>query len=499
MTTKTKPHNIYISIILTAVISISLTVATIHFLGFHQSHSVTVTDEETGEEKTLWTCGMHPWILEEEPGLCPICHMNLTPKRDDGPAETAQSSSERKIAYWRAPMNPMEIYDEPGKSAMGMELVPVYEDEVVGGVSVSIDPVTQQNMGLRTTEVKKGALTRSIRTYGHVTYDETRTAQISPKIGGWVERIYADYTGKKVSKGEALFDLYAPELVSAQEEYLTAFQNAGRLSNKQSQKLIAAARRRLEYFEIPKHIIKKIEKTGQAQKTLRLRSPINGFITRKNIEQGSYLKTGTSVFKIADLSRIWVEVHIFEYELPWVMVGQEAEMTLPYQPGKTFKGKVSYIYPYLQAKTRDVVIRLEFDNPDLSIKPDMYTNVRILTQGKGEGLIIPSEAVIRSGERNVVFVTRGNNKFTPRDVTLGLSLDGRRVQILTGLAPGETVVTSGQFMLDSESKLKEAVQKMMEAKTPKKEPQGTVVTGEDHDDFFDDIEEDNDDFFNDMK
>lgn len=499
MTTKTKRLNIYISIILTAVISISLTVAAIHFLGFHQSHSVTVTDEETGEEKTLWTCGMHPWILQEEPGNCPICGMKLTPKRDDGAAETAQSSSERNIAYWRAPMNPMEIYDEPGKSAMGMDLVPVYEDEVVGGVAVSIDPVTQQNMGIRTTKVKKGPLNRSIRTYGHVTFDETRTALINPIISGWVERIYADYTGKRVKKGEPLFDLYSPELVSAQEEYLSTFQNAGRLSNKHSQKLISTAKRRLEYFKVPKHVIKMIETSGKTQKTLTIRSPLNGFITMKNIEKGSYIKAGTSVLKIADLSRVWVEVHIFEYEMPWVSTGQVAEMTLPYQPGKMFNGKVTYIYPYLQAKTRDVVVRLEFDNPDLSIKPDMYANVRILNQGKGDGLIIPSEAIIRSGERNVVFVTRENNKFSPRDVTLGLSLDGRMVQVLTGLAPGETIVTSGQFMLDSESKLKEAVQKMMEAKMSKKEIQKSSKPGGSEDDFFDDVEEDNDDFFNDMK
>ena len=263
---------------------------------------------------------------------------------------------------------------------------------------------------------------------------------------------------------------------------MAAFQNAGRLSNTQSQKLITTARRRLEYFEVPATIIRQIEKTGQARKTIAIRSPLNGAITVKNIEQGSYFKAGTNVLKIADLSRVWVEAHIFEYELPWVSVGQEAKMTLPYQPGQTFNGKVSYIYPYLQAKTRDVVARLEFDNPDLSIKPDMYADVQILSGSKGEGLMIPSEAVIRSGKRNVVFVTREDNKFSPRDVTLGVSLDGRMLQVLTGLAPGETVVTSGQFMLDSESKLKEAVEKMMEAKLPKKE------TKELTDDFFSDME-----------
>lgn len=478
----TKKRTLYLSIIITAMLSVSLTIAAGYFLGFHQAPSVTVTDESAGEKKNLWTCGMHPWIIQEEPGNCPICGMKLTPKRNDTSAKAAQGTSDRKIAYWRAPMNPMEIYDKPGKSAMGMDLVPVYEDEVKGGVAVSIDPVTQQNMGIRTAKAKKGPLTRSIRTYGHVTFDETRTAEISPKISGWVEKLYADFKGKHVKKGEPLFDLYSPELVSAQEEYLAAFQNAGRLSNTQSQKLITTARRRLEYFEVPATVIRQIEKTGQAPKTIAIRSPLNGVVTVKNIEQGSYFKAGTNVLKIADLSRVWVEAHIFEYEFPWVSVGQEAKMTLLYQPGQTFNGKVSYIYPYLQAKTRDVVVRLEFDNPDLSIKPDMYADVQILSGSKGEGLMIPSEAVIRSGKRNVVFVTREDNKFSPRDVTLGVSLDGRMVQVLTGLAPGETVVTSGQFMLDSESKLKEAVEKMMEAKLPKKE------TKESTDDFFSDME-----------
>jgi Cu(I)/Ag(I) efflux system membrane fusion protein/cobalt-zinc-cadmium efflux system membrane fusion protein len=180
-----------------------------------------------------------------------------------------------------------------------------------------------------------------------------------------------------------------------------------------------------------------------------------------------YVKPGTMIYRISDLSKVWVEAHIYEYELPWVTQGLEAEMSLPYQPGKMFSGTVSYVYPYLQPKTRDVVVRLEFDNPDLLLKPDMYANVRINTATGREGLVIPSEAVIRSGERNVVFVTRDENKFVPRNVTLGLSLDNGMVQVLEGLAPGETIVTSGQFLIDSESNLKEAVQKMLEIKRAK--------------------------------
>ncbi|UCF91224.1 MAG: efflux RND transporter periplasmic adaptor subunit [Desulfobacterales bacterium] len=399
--------------------------------------------------------------------------------------------AERKIAYWRAPMNPTEIYDKPGKSAMGMDLVPVYEDELVGGVEVKIDPVTQQNMGLRTAKVAKGPLVHTIRTWGHVTYDETRTSQISPKSSGWIEKIHVDFTGKHVAKGEPLFEIYSPELFTAQEEYLVAYRNLQRSTGTGNNELLAAARRRLKYFDVAESEIRDIETSGALKKTVIIRSPFRGIVTFKAAEEGSYVKEGTTIYRIADLSRVWVEAHIFEYELPWVTEGQKATMTLPYLPGRVFTGRVFYVYPYVQAKTRDIVIRLEFENPDLALKPDMYADIRIEAAAKGEGMIIPSEAVIRSGERNVVFVLRDGNKFTPRDVTLGLALDDRKVQILSGLAPGETVVTSGQFLIDSESKLKEAIQKMLEAKRVKAKAAET-----EEEDFFEDMEED---FFKDME
>ncbi|MEE4604828.1 MAG: efflux RND transporter periplasmic adaptor subunit, partial [Desulfobacteraceae bacterium] len=257
---------------------------------------------------------------------------------------------------------------------------------------------------------------------------------------------------------------------------------------------LASARRRLQYFDVAENEILGIETAGQINKTVTIRSPFSGIVTLKNAEEGSFIKAGTTIYRIADLSRVWVEAHIYEYELPWVSEGQAAEMTLPYLPGRVFSGKVFYVYPYLQPKTRDIVIRLEFENPDLVLKPEMYADIRLKAVAKEEGLIIPSEAVIRSGERNVVFVMRDGNKFTPRDVTLGLALDDRRVQILTGLAPGEAVVTSGQFLLDSESKLIEAVQKMLEAKKEKAKPAET----EGEEDFFDDMEKEQE-FFKDME
>ena len=460
------------------------------------------TAGEAGEEETqLWTCGMHPWIVSEEPGLCPICEMDLVPMKNEQ-QESGQQSAENEILYWRAPMDPTEIYDNPGKSKMGMDLVPVYANEVVGGVEIRIDPVTQQNMGLRTAPVEKGPLVTTIRTYGHVTYDETRTAQVSPKFNGWIEEIYVDFKGQFINKGDKLFDIYSPELLTAQEEYLVAYKNLKSMKDKRQDDLLASAKRRLLYLDVPEDEIEKIERAGRTSKTITIRSPFTGVVTTNNAEEGVFVKAGAPLYQISDLSTVWVEAHIFEYELPWVELGQEAVMSLPYLPGKEFHGKVMYIYPYLQKETRDVVVRLEFDNPAYQLKPDMYADIKIKAEPRGEGLVIPSEAIIRSGERNIVFVDRGNGKFAPRETTLGLTLENDRVQVLSGLAPGDRVVTSGQFLLDSESKLKEAVQKMLESKKPVPEAEKVpepAPAGED--DFFEDMgeEQTKDDFFSDME
>lgn len=399
-------------------------------------------------------------------------------------AEQQTASSDIKkggILYWRAPMNPTEIYDKPGKSAMGMDLVPVYEDEMTDQQAVKIDPVTQQNMGIRLAKVTKGLLVHTLRTYGHITPDETRTAQVNLKTSGWIEKLHVNFTGKYVRKGEPLFDMYSPELVAAQEEYLVAFRTVGQSRSAGRKSLLGSSRNRLRFFDVPESEIQALEESGKVKKTVMIRSPLSGFVIRRNAEEGAYIKAGTMVFRIADLSRVWVDSHIYEYELSTVQKGQQAEMTLPYLPGKTFRGTVAYVYPYLQPKTRDLVIRLEFQNPEMELKPEMYADIRIKTVLKGEGLTIPSEAVIRTGRRNVVFISSGKGKFLPRDVILGPLLDNERVQVLAGLTDGESVVISGQFLLDSESNLKEAVRKMLDAKVIKKAKKEEA-------DFFEDME-----------
>ncbi len=236
-------RTIFATVLLTSIIIIGGMVlfGYVHFGFQHDRTEIGMIDDSSNT--TLYSCGMHPWIVAGEPGNCPICGMSLTPKRDQ--EDKGQDSGERKIAYWRAPMNPIEIYDAPGKSAMGMDLVPVYDDEVTGGVAIKIDPVTQQNMGLRTARAEKGPLVHTIRTYGHITYDETKKTQINPKFSGWFEKLHANFTGQIVEKDEPLFDIYSPELITAQEDYLEAYRNASRNPSSPNKRLLSSVRRRL--------------------------------------------------------------------------------------------------------------------------------------------------------------------------------------------------------------------------------------------------------------
>lgn len=495
--TAVKSKSILLTVTLTALVSALLSGGLFYLFSpklEHHDDDVLGHDHSRPEKAELWTCSMHPMVITREPGLCPICNMELIPKRA-GSDSSDIGSSQRHVAYWRAPMDPLEIYAAPGKSKMGMDLVPVYEDEIVGGVAISIDPATVQNMGLRTRSAERSPLVRTIRTYGHVTADETKTAQISPKVSGWIEALHVDFTGSEVKKGDPLLEIYSPELVSAQEEYLSVYRRMGKALNYREKELLTSARHRLLYFDVAPEEIRQLENSGQVKKSVLIRSPFSGIVTFKQAVQGSFVRAGTRLYTISDLSRIWVEAHIYEYELDRIETGQTAFMQLPYLPGKSYEGKVSFIYPYLQPKTRDIIIRLEFDNPDLGLKPEMFGDVMIKTDAGETGITIPSEAVIRSGERNIVFVARGNGRFTPRSVTLGSLLDDSRIHVLSGIVPGNRVVTSGQFLLDSESKLREAIQKMM-TPGPRSDPAPASDPGSG---FFDEMETGDDSFFKDME
>ena len=378
----------------------------------------------------------------------------------------------KKIKYWVSPMDPTYIRNEPGKSPMGMDLVPVYEEEGEAkepASTIRIDPVTMQNMGVRLGRVQRKTLIKYIRTVGNITYDETKIFTVNTKFSGWIEKLYVNFLGEDVKIGQPLFDIYSPELVTAQEEYLLALKQYSSLSNssyarirKGAQRLLEASRTRLRYWDLTDKQIEQIEKSGKVQKTLTIYSPAAGVVTKKDAFKGHYVKKGENQYSIVDLSTVWVDVDVYEYELPWVRKGMAAEMELAYIPGKRFKGKVLFIYPYLEAKTRTAKLRLSFSNPGYQLKPGMYADIFLKSVVAKKSLVIPQEAVIDSGVRKIVFVAIGKGKFQPRNVNIGLEGNENEFQVLEGLSEGEEIVLSAQFMLDSESRLREAIQKMLE-------------------------------------
>ena len=383
--------------------------------------------------------------------------INAVPDNED------QKQDERKIKYWVAPMDPNFISDRPGKSPMGMDLVPVYEDKSGGSESVIIiDPTVVQNTGIMTTPVEIRSIFKEIRTIGLVDYDETRYTHIHSKVKGWIEHLYVNFTGQRVKKNQALLDIYSPELVSTQEEYLSALSSLT-TSSVGSEALLRSTRDRLSNWDITSEQIDKLERTGKVSKVMTLYSPFNGIVVEKKALAGMSVVEGMNLYAIADLSKVWVYADIYEFELPWLEEQQEAEMTLTYIPGKKFKGKVAYIYPYLDSKTRTIKVRLEFDNENGELKPGMYANIVIKAAERKNSIVIPKESVIHSGERDIVFISYGKGKFEPREVTLGVSGEGGYYEVLDGLTGNEMVVTSGQFMLDSESSLREAVRKRLRA------------------------------------
>ncbi|MGO8760578.1 MAG: efflux RND transporter periplasmic adaptor subunit [Desulfobaccales bacterium] len=421
------------------------------------------------EDKTkYWHCPMHPEIIETHPGKCPKCGMDLvpfTPKEAPAPA----AKTERKIKYWVDPMNPNFVRDKPGKAPCGMDLVPVYEEageETPGTIKIS--PTTVQSMGVRTAKVEVRPLSRLTLAVGMVTFNERNLAVLNTKVDGWVDRLYVNATGDPVRRGQTLLSIYSPELVSAQEEYLLAVRNLKAMQNSPvkemadgARRLAEAARRRLAYFDISPAQINALERTGQVKKHLALTSPASGIVTKRMVTQGMFVKAGMPLLEVADLSTVWVDTDIYQYELPWIKVGQPVTMTLDYLPGETFQGKIDYLYPYLKEATRTAKVRLRFPNPGLKLKPEMFAQVKIESPVTHNAVVVPADAVIDTGLKQHVFIALGQGRFEPREVKLGVLGDDGQREVLSGLKGGEDVVTSAQFMLDSESRFREAVQMMM--------------------------------------
>ena len=367
--------------------------------------------------KIKYHCPMHPTYISDRPGDCPICGMSLV-KIDEAKA--------------------------PGAHAGQATQAP----QVAGRAGVFLSPDRQQLIGLSSSLVEKHRLTRSIRTVARVTYAEPHLAWVNTKFAGWIEKLHVNATGQAVRKGEPLLDIYSPELVSAQEEYLLA----ARANNSP---LLEAARRRLQLWDINDPQIAQLEKSGKPRKTLTIFAPLDGYVIEKTALEGKAVMSGENLFRIAGLSTVWLMADIYENELPLVKLGQPAEVTLTYLPGEKFTAKVSYIYPYLEGQTRTAKVRLEAHNPQLKLKPEMWANV-VLEVESTETLAVPASAVIDTGTRNVAFVDKGDGHLEPRELKIGLRTDDQ-FEVLAGVTAGEKVVTRALFLVDSESQLRAAI------------------------------------------
>ena len=420
-----------------------------------------------GERRVAyWYDAMNPENHYDKPGKAPD-GMDLVPMYEDQGAHAIRhsSSAERKILYWYDPMHPQYKTDKPGTAPdCGMDLVPKYADEQTANMAsgaVMISAAKQQLIGVRTIEVKREILVREVRTTAQITADETKIAHVHVKINGFIEQVFVDYIGQMVKKGQPLFTIYSPDLVSTQEEYLIAKRGQKALGTSPfaevaqgSQSLLRSTRERLKLWDISDDQIKKLDETGEVSRTLTFYSPITGFVTDRKAFPQTSVTPDTELYTVSDFSTVWVNADVFEYEAPFVKVGQHAEMQLSYYPGKTWNGHVSFIYPTVDPTTRTVKVRMEFPNPDFTLKPQMFADVD-LKINYGNQIIVPQEAVLDSGKEQRVFVAKGDGYFEPHAVTTGAKLDGK-VVVLSGLKTGETVVSSGNFLVDSESRLKSA-------------------------------------------
>ena len=384
--------------------------------------------------ETLYTCGMHPQVIQDKPGNCPICGMKLTPIRKQGAGASADAPAESQV--------------------------------------IAVDPVTTQNMGIRTALVTRGPLRRLIRTVGTIDYNETGLADVTTKFRGWVEKLYVDATGQQVHRGEPLFEIYSPELYSAQREYVLALQGATNTASGAS--LRASALTKLKFFDISDEQIAELDRTREPRKTLRISAPQDGFVVEKGVVQGQLVEAGMRLYRLADLSLVWVQAQIYEQDLAYLHLGQEATVSLAYLSDREFRGRVTYIYPNIDEKTRTARVRMEFHNPGYFLKPGMFATVEVAADLERSALLVPDMAILRSGEKNTVFVALEGGKFEPRTVVLGPQAEHDHYQVISGLSEGERIVTSGQFMLDSESQLREAIQKMTEPRQAGKTDEGSA-------------------------
>ena len=345
--------------------------------------------------------------------------------------------------YWVAPMDENYKRDKPGKSPMGMDLVPVYKSLDDSATSIQISPDVINNLGVRLGKAELKELHAEIKTVGYVQYDEEQLIHIHPRVEGWIEKLYVKTTGDQVTKGQPLYELYSPALVNAQEEMLIAL-------DRKNQRLIKAAESRLLALQLPNKTINTLKQSKRVQQNITFFAPQDGVVDNLNIREGFYVKPGTTIMSIGNLEQVWIVAEVFERQASQVSIGSSVTMTLDYLSGMQWQGKVDYVYPALDPETRTIKIRLRFNNQDNILKPNMFAEVVIHTQSTDASLVVPKDAVIRTGSLDRVVTSLGDGKFKSVAVTLG-RFDTDYTEILSGLEVGDAVVTSAQFLLDSES------------------------------------------------
>jgi len=360
--------------------------------------------------------------------------------------------AEKEILYWVAPMDPAFRRDEPGKSPMGMDLVPVYAEEAADTDGIHISATVEQSLGVRTSKVERRSLWRKVDATGYVGFDESRVSQINLRTEGWIERLLVKNEGERVKKGELLFEFYSPQLVNAQKEYVQA-------KRRDDSRMVSATAGKLMALGMEDADIRQLAKTSRVSNTVKVLAPQDGTITSLNVKEGSYVKPATAIMSLADLSSVWLQAEVFESQADWVTEAQSAEARLNYMPGEVFSGRVDYVYPVLDPKTRTLQVRLRFDNPGQRLKPNMYARVTIFGKSHPGALSIPREALIRGQEIDRVVVALGKGTYTVYEVMSGIE-SGNWVEIIAGLEEGDEVVTSAQFLLDSEASLAGSIRRL---------------------------------------
>lgn len=423
-------------------------------------------ENHPSSEKVMYMCPMHPSYVSDAPGDCPICNMRLVPMKSQQkpPSQQTTTTISDKQMY-TCPMHPTYVSDAPGDCPIcNMKLVPMKpvksSPSLPGMTTVTISEQGRKLSGIQTVPAVSERIHHTIRTVGIVVPDETKVKHIHTKVSGWIEKLFVNFSGQMVHQGDPLFSIYSPELMTSQKQFLEARAalektDLGSQDKIEREELLKAVIKRLELFDVPPHFLAQLEKSRTVQRTVTLVSSASGFVTTKQIFEGQQVEPGMELFTITDISQVWIEAEFYEFESHLIKLDQEASLTSPYDPNIKLSGKIAYIYPSLNPVSRTLKARFKFDNPEFKLKLGMYMDVSLMIESM-ENIVVPDSAIMDSGIRKIVFVDKGNGQFEPKPVQVGIRSNGK-AQILSGIQNGENIVIKGNFLLDSESRLRSAI------------------------------------------